>query len=806
VDSLDELRTELTDIARTEIHSVPRAIDRVTDVQLVPDGRSDTAYYDLIRKRIVFTEALGETLVEAPLSKDAKRACAAAVIAHEAFHAAWTRYWPAYRNPLASQVINHLEDWRIDRAAVTFDPSRAGAFRKFFNLISEKRGEAEQAHGTVDIPPHREFLDFWTSLWVPSLYPKSFRDHYTAAASRIEHPRARAFAEEIEPYALACYEAQPDDPFDFISLKEASRDWVASANIIADRFIKYFELENAEDVSKSLSPEELKKLIRDVLKQRQKQQKEKGKSGQQQEQSMEGGAAEKGNDGGGKGHGDGGGESAEQDSPSEGISGSSSSSGNGKESDTGSERDDTGKGAGSAGESAESSHGNRSEEGDGVGRGDQEAESSPSRSQKDAIGHKGDAPTDDKQERSVGRRSDDVAEERDTGVEDARKLLEQMPSEVLEDLLDALEEGYGHGAPDGAQEVPLGKEFDASSRDDAEEKNHYSRGYNRATGDGKLIEVPKGDLRRSQAALSDNRQLIDRAQRLLANSISSTTLDSGPPSEVAAQTGSIISPGAIARRLDNPFSNEPPFLNDEPTFVETGKLAPNYDHFIVAIDGSGSMNPCWSRVQQFLLVLREATAKFNIPVVAVLNNGNNTGIICHGSTSPASRMEDLRRIVGMKCDGGTDLASSSLTTTAKLVQKARPNLSRSRLVIISDCNCGMEDVNESARHRMRIAAPSLLIGFGSHPAQFQSCDATIRSAARICNQPHGGILYDYSGNPKEAFETMFFEFCKWAQNPNLYPIAPQIVGNPLTVDIANEIPESLSLQTSSHDGRLTKNR
>jgi hypothetical protein len=149
------------------------------------------------------------------------------------------------------------------------------------------------------------------------------------------------------------------------------------------------------------------------------------------------------------------------------------------------------------------------------------------------------------------------------------------------------------------------------------------------------------------------------------------------------------------------------------------------------------------------------------------------------------------------------MAASSLQRTVHLVQKVRPDIERSRLVIISDCICRKRDIERSANARSAIQMPSLLIGFGSDPTQFATCNEMLAQAARRTGQKHGGILFDYSRNPDVSFARMFREFCRWAQNPELFPIKPQTV-NRLGIQLSDRLPDLSSLPETVDTSRLTR--
>lgn len=224
----------------------------------------------------------------------------------------------------------------------------------------------------------------------------------------------------------------------------------------------------------------------------------------------------------------------------------------------------------------------------------------------------------------------------------------------------------------------------------------------------------------------------------------------------------------VSQRLGNRTSKAPMFTDVESAAPMSGRRKLAYDGFIFAVDGSGSMGPCWSSVQSFLGVVRYVAAKYKIPVFAVHNNDADTGLLCNGGTNPIDTTKDIGRILASSANGNTDFAAASITRIVSLCGSRFQIPQRARLIFVSDCSCTAADVEITEKYRSNLGMPSSLLAFSnSHSNVDVAHQVLSRSAARM-GTSHGTIHAPSSIREEGGLSDVFSLFCNWAREPDQF--------------------------------------
>ena len=223
------------------IYSVPHAIIP-GGFHIKNDPACDTAYYDSRGGQIVFSTALAGMISKLPISDDGKSNMCQVVLIHEAKHAALTRYWPKMTQGPIAMVVNHLEDWRINRtslgaiggifadAATSLDDA-LGVWR------DEKSGgakELKKQEGKGSMSEGKRYTDFISSMWTAALNPDRFEaDIYYSFEQLEDGPAKEALAKTI-PLMLSSYSSVPENGLDTHGIVKSSLEAVRTYHEIIE--------------------------------------------------------------------------------------------------------------------------------------------------------------------------------------------------------------------------------------------------------------------------------------------------------------------------------------------------------------------------------------------------------------------------------------------------------------------------------------------------------------------------------------------------------------------------------------------
>lgn len=720
-------------------------LSNISSVQVIEHPAGDTAWYNQLTSRITFTIQLARTIFDRVITQADQEAVAKMVFKHEGLHSAQTRFWPKMDNEEAGWIVNHLEDWRINRMPVARDPGYKPTALLLDAILTDSRREGGYAPKAAN-GPAPAFSAFWNSLWVKALSPISFSVDYDRSLETIANPYAKAVAKRAKEPAMRAYEAQPRDTGNLDQVVYASLQFVKAAHDLLDTLDPIYHFRKLEELTQQLKPDQLKDLVKKEMKRRGL-----GRDGEKFEIPPP--IAEKTSPTG-----------AEEEGTA--IPGKSKKSG---EDETPDQRgEDKGKDHRSEGEDTSKEHGN-SPEGSAEDESEDKSSGKPGASKSEG-GKPGKDPS-----KASGKPewNEDTGDTNRGGYDDfdphgkaPEDILQHLPDDILADLLDKLESPAPTAAPSGSKKVDRGDVEKIESKLGAGSPGEYN------PSELKVTPVPADQLLKYRQQCAP---LTHRVRRLLANSLADST-GYREPVLLPSRSGGSIDIDAVATRLDNPFSDIPMFEDTLPGAFRPARQQVVLDRVYVGVDGSGSMKDEWGQVQQFLFVLNEVLSEEKISVTFALNHDDQVLLLCNA--------KDGRDAVGAKLlafepEGDRDMAASSLMRLAfSGMDAALPaSLPRSRLVIVSDCYCENTDVELAIRGQYNIPFPSSLLAFsdGTHVGSggtVEQIHEKFVSVAKRHGVSHTTIRLAPSAEPSDPiYLGAFKSFCEWCRSPDSFAAA-----------------------------------
>jgi len=772
--TFSEFKNKLATELFWSAYAIP--LSNISSVQVIDDPMGDTAWYNQLNAQITFTIALARTIFNRVATQADQEAVAKGTYKHEGLHSAQTRFWPKMDNAEAGWIVNHLEDWRINRMPVARDPGYKRAMLLLNTILTASRKEEGFAPKAVK-GPAPAFSAFWDSLWAKALSPISFSVDYDRSLETIANPYAKEVAKRAKEPAMRAYEAQPRDIGNFDQVVYASLQCVKAAHDLMDTLDPIYHFRKLEELTRQLKPSQLKDLVKKELERRGL-----GRDGErseipppttektppsivgEKETAIPGESKKSGED-----------EAADQPAEEKGKlsedKGTDREAGNSPGGPGEDEFEE--KGSGKPGDS-------KSEGGSGAPQEPGEGNSKEPGNESGTTDEKGASPAEGgKSGKDPGKASgkpegnEDTEDETRGGYDDfdphgksPEDILQHLPGDILADLLDKLESPALTDAPSGSKKVDRGDVEKIESTMGAGSPGEHN------PSELKVTPVPADQLLtyRQQCA-----PLTNRVRRLLANSLADNT---GYREQVIlpSHSGGSIDVNAVATRLDNPFSDIPMFEDTLPGAFRQARQQVVLDRVYVGVDGSGSMKAEWGQVQQFLFVLNEVLSEEKIPVTFALNHDDQVLLLCNA--------KDGRDAVGAKLlafepEGDRDMAASSLMRLAFSGMDATlpASLKRSRLVIVSDCYCENTDVELAIRGQYNIPFPSSLLAFsdGTHVASggtVEQIHEKFVSVAKRHGVSHTTIRLAPSAEPSDPiYLGAFKSFCEWCRLPDAFAAA-----------------------------------
>ena len=737
------------------------------------DPACDTAYHDPTKGKIVFTKALAGMIARLSKSSETKSDMCRAVIIHEAKHAALTRYWPEMRQGPINMVINHLEDWRINRTAVSELPYFRTAAEELNVALANWR--KEKSEGENEGKPQKElsgfsegkiFIDFIADHWAAALNAPRFSADISYAFARMPEGDAKEAVAECLPHMLAAYDSIPSHGFDGAGVVRASLEATKAYHAIieiTDRVLfhkRFEELEKALKKAGYTSPEE----IADRLKGHTQDSKPKQSGGQQSPKSQQGEekGKEQGQQGEGKGQqGEGQGQQGEgkgQQGEGQGQQGEGQGQQGEGQGQQGEGQGQQGKGQGQQGEG-------QGQQGEGQGEGEGQGQQGEGQGEGEGQGTK-DAK---KGKRGKKTGAPDPASAKGDPAEE--KNIDDIASSIPPDLLDEYlkQKKNGQGRAPGAAKSVTEKEVDDLLDELA----------CRGTGDFPESEVSikpapsvKEDAAREWMTLHED--TFRRAERLMANAMKGDNLHHVPVTKPNKFVGS-LNIGAVAKWKQNRGVPDPFYKKQEKLGREGGRRVFAAKRIMIAIDGSDSMQQCGAleSAKVFVGAVGYAAYRNKIPLISAITKQTGGEDIVHVLSENADTLvghiDHMKKLLAMRTSGGRNLACTSvaqiLGLSAKLGALDAPE--QARLINITDCLVSPGDMEMAAKATACMAVPSLVVCLNNDSdAQTQAVFDAYAGLSKSGRFPNSMILLpSFDKNEPEALDAALVSICEWMRDP-----------------------------------------
>ena len=749
----------------------------------------DTAWFRRDNKEIVFTEELAKTISDTKTTDLQQEFMCKVALAHESAHSARTRFWPKIKvNSAAIWMVNHLEDWRINRplsnpkgsfpffrdAATMLNDALANTDKR--KEVEEKMKKDELGDSTSAV---KEFSKFWGALWVPALSPVTFEATYDNLVEQMQDDEAVEVAMACKSHVMKSYNAQARDSGSHTDLIDASLRMVKAAEKIIEITDKIYKHKKVDEFLETLSnkAEDIKKAIEKELKERKdrkdkkeeikekmkkdKEKEEKGKKPDDKGDKDKGKDGKKPDDGDGdekgdKGKGKDGKEPGDGDGDEKGDG-----KGKGKDGKDPGDGDEKGDGKGKGKDGKDPGDGDGDEKGDGKGKGGKNPGKDGKGSGEPGDGEGDGGPSDSELEGMLPKRTPKNVTERS---------ISEIPTEVLEDLLEKINKGEV-GKPDGD-----GRMLTPEEREKMEKQLEHGEGVGNFMEEGRPTDQIIKPVSRQEVMkyLSKIQPLLQKAERAMANS---TSFGKGVhlPTINAQHGGGDVEIGNVAVKMENPSgsSDLPLFMDIEAGHLAKSKKRIQLGKLIIAVDGSGSMGSYWPQVQKALVVFCYVMHKQKIPCVIVGNNDDATAVLSEGICAPGQMEKDIGRILNMRANGDRDMASTSLTRMVSFVEKMS-NIGapeHNRMIILSDCQANDIDVSTAEKALYNIRMPSLMLvpASGGHWSSYTKGIHDRFKGIRTGKMTHASIMYASSSNVDDPLLTQgILQTCLWIADPSGY--------------------------------------
>ena len=233
----------------------------------------DTAFYRLDNGQIYLTPKLVKSIEKyAPQNVGGT---VSAVLHHEAFHSIATRFGFDGLSPSQMYLANHIEDVRINQAAVEFDPKLSFDYRDLMNVVTAQRKgmEGEPPLKTNQERICREVLDFFTKVNHISYSPKLRPKIEVMSVNKAYLQETRDVLKEALPHYNRFIQQRPDY-FDHMNNDKRSDTAFRELQEIFKILDPYFDFQH--------EPNSMKEMEQAIKEQEEEDKKEKKQQGQGQ--------------------------------------------------------------------------------------------------------------------------------------------------------------------------------------------------------------------------------------------------------------------------------------------------------------------------------------------------------------------------------------------------------------------------------------------------------------------------------------------------------------------------------------------
>ncbi len=790
----------LEDKVLNKFHYLTIAIpnSRVAGFFVSDKGHGDTAYYDMRSKQIVFMRGLIDNIANNSPEEGRRDNMARTVIIHESLHSAQTLFWPKTRCPISSMLINHLEDWRLNRMATRQFPYFKDSAEGLDSILrSSRKGQVEDG---ADKGAVGEFVTMVSNLWTSALSPQMFPYELEAGIRHLKNPEAKAAAVRAKEFLLGAYHAQPSNLSDAFAASAASKValenyWGLLRELDELTQRKLIEKIINKALQSKMSPQEVADKVRESggqndpgNSQSQATQKQQNQQGQGQQGQGQQGQGQEGQ--GQQGQGQQG-----QGQQGQGQQGQGQQ-GQGQQGQGAQGQGQQGQGQEGQGQQGQGQQGQGQQ---GQGQQGQGAQGQGQQGQ----GREGQGQDGKGEGKKAGA----------GGEESLEGMIDQLRDDTKKELIRQLENmanGKGGEGQDkeGQWDLTPG-DPDLVNEDGSVEKGkggeggkgQRGKGAGRISGSPRVCdddEIPKTDIGVAMSYINDHNEMHRELARAMANAMGGEMKD-GPPIIQPGEARGRINASALVQRLTNADSSRPLYFSRKPGHKVHGKKVFKADVVISVMDGSGSMGgESEASAKTILSGIMAACALNKIPFLAAVNYDSETHILADGNIDMPARIESQRKILAIDPRGGTDMAGTSILSMVEKVGEKAPGAGKEgRIVFVTDgLIYGPETVGTALGCISALSMPTMVLvtrGGGYEDAARDRNVRWISKAVREAAEAGGstGSTLFFDTESREGVGKSFSAFCQWMSNPADFAkmsgelVDPSVVGKPLNLPIYN---------------------
>jgi hypothetical protein len=738
---------DLEDKILNKFHYLTIAIpnSRVAGFFVTDKGHGDTAYYEMRSKQIVFTRGLVDNIAKNAHEEKPRDNMARTVIIHESLHSAQTLFWPKTRCPISAMLVNHLEDWRLNRMATRQFPYFKESAEGLDAILRKSRAGGGKGEGPVG-----EFVEMISSLWTSALNPQMFPYELDAGIRHLKTPEARAAAGRAKEFLLGAYNAQPSNLSDAFAASAASKValenyWGLLRELDELTQRKLIEQIISKAIKEKLSPQDVADKVSKGMGDNQGEQPDRGgnQQGQGQQGQVQQGQGQQG-----------------QGQQGQGQQGQGQQ-GQGQQ----------GQGQQEHERKTDNAGGKKKERGEGTGG---------EKSEDESLDKMIDGLRDDTKKELV-RQLENMAKNGGGGKGEGEwDLTPGDPDLVNED--GSVEKSKGGGGAAG--------------------KTGRGKGAGVISGSPRVCdedEIPKSDAGVAVSYINDHNEMHRELGRAMANAMGGEMRD-GPPVMQPGEARGRINASALVQRLTDADSTRPLYFSRKPGHKVHGKRVFKADVVIAVMDGSGSMGGESEKSAKTILSgIMAACSANRVPFLAAVNYDSETHILADGNPDMPSRINAQRKILAIDPRGGTDMAGTSILAMVEKVGEKVPGAGKEgRIVFVTDgLIYGPETVGTALGCISALSMPAMvLVTRGGSSYEQVSRDRNIRWISRAVKEAaeaggsNGSTLF-FDADSREGMGRSFSAFCQWMSNPESFSkhagdlVDPAAVGRPLNLPVYN---------------------
>lgn len=733
--------------------------NNITGFVIDKNPQRDSAYCILNSKVIGISEKFLNHIFKTVNEEDIPL-CLESILTHEALHSIATNVFPSDVSQLQSFFVNHLEDYRLNQTAISWQPSLEHGFQVTYKSLDEIRPKTQEVDRTSLTGTERVRADLFDFIEVMDL--NSFSPNFEYNLDFLEFSNnyskeTNKLLSKISPKIKQIVNLPPD-PFDkSLTYNNSLKSMNHILSILKD-LEPYFQFDKNKN-------KDLLKDIKDAIKNKSQEQ-SKDNSQETPQDSKDNSNAPKTQQEQPSPSQDNNNQKESPEQASEGqpqqdgnqdIETQDGNSTNSKTDTQGQEKSDP-KSQGNS-----KSDTQKQEKPDSQGQGNSKSNSKEQKSSKVDKKSQEDVKTpsnlqnanqsNEKENNSINNPSKQNNPNEETTQKNSK--LDELSIEELK----RLEEVVDKFATDVKAESHHIKLLEGDVIEKQAEVLE-SKGYTHA-------EAKEEDLQHNIVGSQEYSNfihkyynIVSKVSRSFSNKDDKNFHD-GAKFQKSAISGSNLHIKNISKYLNQPTIGEPPpFYKNYHSSTAKGNKVWKLDKLFFSIDGSGSMHSVIPFVQILMGIMYEASRRARIPAaISVAYDGKPT--ILSTGTFLDQPETVIKKCLAIRAQGGTNISEGSLKSLLKFNKGVREN--GGRLVMITDCETSSHDLSLMSAYSTKFQFPSMILGVGTK-SNIQHASNMFKAGSVIGVQTNHNRLKLTEKNSLEFFNA----FSLWMKDPDLF--------------------------------------